>query len=220
VSGLPSKLPVDLKDIFRLKKQVGKVPFSDVVRESSGFEIIPVNDDDAEDAELLRHLRYSLASFIRLTEKAEQRFRGNRINEVGRRFENMIVEEVKKTPIEIRKLGASGYPDFELKQRKDRITYLEIKSTANPKADLSTFRAFYYSSGRKIQADARHLLVKVQMEEEANKYWKVLAWELRDLSTFSIQLKTEFYTGFSGMAKAHLLDSSTIKRGKNGQSKL
>ena len=217
---MAEKLPVDLKAIFRLRKQVGHVPFSEVVRESSGFEIIPIDEDSEEDKELLRHLRYALASFVRLTEKAEQRFRGNRINEVGRRFENMIVEEVKKTPIEIRKLGSSGYPDFELKQGQNRISYLEIKSTADPKSEESTFRAFYYSSGRKIQSDGRHLLVKVQMEEEANKYWKVLAWELRDLSKLSIQLKTEFYTSFAGMAKAHILDSSTMKRGKNGQSKL
>lgn len=217
---MTDKLPVDLKAIFRLRKQVGNIPFSDVVRESSGFEIIPIDEETEEDKELLRHLRYALASFVRLTEKAEQRFRGNRINEVGRRFENMIVEEVKKTPIEIRKLGASGYPDFELKQGQNRITYLEIKSTANPKADKSTFRAFYYSSGKKVQSDARHLLVKVQMEEEANKYWKVLAWELRELANLQIQLKTEFYAGFVGMAKAHLLDSSTMKRGKDRQMKL
>lgn len=209
-----------LKGIFRLSKQVGHVPFSEVVRESSGFEVIPIDEDNDEDNELLRHLRYALSSFIRLTEKAEQRFRGNRINEVGRRFENMIVEEVKKTPIEIRKLGSAGYPDFELKQGQNRITYLEIKSTADPKSDESTFRAFYYSSGKKIQADARHLLVKIQMEEEANKYWKVLAWELRDLAKLDIHLKTEFSTSFAGIHKTPLLDSSTMKKGKGGQIKL
>ena len=209
-----------LKDIFRLRKRVGLVPFSEVVHASSGWGVIPIDEENADDKELLRHLRYALASFIRLTEKAEQRFRGNRINEVGRRFENMIVEEVKKTPIEIRKLGSSGYPDFELKQGQNRISYLEIKCTADPKSEESTFRAFYYSSGKKIQADGRHLLVKVQMEEEANKYWKVISWELRDLSNLQIQLKTEFATGFSGMAKAHLLDSSSMRRGKNGQMKL
>lgn len=209
-----------LKDIFRLSKQVGHVPFSEVVRESSGWSIIPIDEESDEDKELLRHLHYSMVSFIRLTEKAEQRFRGNRINDVGKRFENMIVEEVKKTPIEIRKLGSSGYPDFELKQGKDRITYLEIKSTQDPKSELSTFRAFYYSSGKKIQFDARHLLVKILMEEEANKYWKAISWELRDLATLNIQLKTEFYTGFAGMHKTALLDSSTMKRDKKGQTKL
>lgn len=209
-----------LKDIFQLSKQIGHVPFSEVVQASSGWSVIPLDENNSDDKELLRLLQYSLQSFIRLTVKAEQRFRGNRINDVGKRFENMIVEEVKKTPIEIRKLGSSGYPDFELKQGQNRITYLEIKLTADPKSDESTFRAFYYSSGKKIQHDARHLLVKIQMEEEASKYWKVLAWELRDLATLNIQLKTEFYTGFAGMHKTALLDSSTMKRGKNGQVKL
>jgi hypothetical protein len=211
---------VDLKAIFRLSKQVGHVPFSDVIRESTGFEVIPIDEENEEDKELLRHIRYALASFVRLTVKAEQRFRGNRINEVGRRFENMIVEEVKKTPIEIRKLGSGGYPDFELRQGQNRMTYLEIKSTADPKSEESTFRAFYYSSGRKVQSDARHLLVKVQMQEESNKYWKVLAWELHDLSNLQVGLKTEFNTSFAGMAKANLLDSSSMKRDKKGQTKL
>lgn len=58
------------------------------------------------------------------------------------------------------------------------------------------------------------------MQEEANKYWKVMAWELRDLSKLEVRLKTEFNTGFSGLAKTPLLDSSSMKRGKNGQTKL
>ena len=42
----------------------------------------------------------------------------------------------------------------------------------------------------------------------------------RDLSKLEVRLKTEFNTGFSGLAKTPLLDSSSMKRGKNGQTKL
>jgi hypothetical protein len=41
---------------------------------------------------------------------------------------------------------------------------------------------FYFTSGKKIKSDARHLLLQIQMEEESNKYWKVISWQIRDLS--------------------------------------
>ena len=56
-------------------------------------------------------------------------------------------------------------------------------------------RSFYYSSPKKIDSDARHLLLQVRMEEEADKYWKVISWEVRDLSSLEVQLKTEFNVG-------------------------
>jgi len=69
------------------------------------------------------------------------------MNDVGKKFEYTLIEELKKTPIEVKKLGASGYPDFELKQG-NRVSYLEVKATDNPKSTESTFKTFYYSSGR------------------------------------------------------------------------
>jgi hypothetical protein len=48
----------------------------------------------------------------------------------------------------------------------------------------------------------------VQLEEEDNKIWKVVAWELRDLSTLKTRLKTEFNAGFGDLAVVRLLGSS------------
>ncbi len=213
--------PLALKDIFRLSKQVGHVPFSEVVRESSGFEVIAIDEQTEEDKELLRHLGFALNNFMKLAEKSGMRFKAGRINDVGKKFENVVTEEVKKTPIHIKRLGSSGYPDFEITQDpNDRLTYLEIKSTGVLQSDSSTFRTFYYTGGKKLRGDARHLLVKFQMEEEENKSWRVMSWELRDLAKLEIQLKAEFFTGFAGLHKTPLLDSSTLKRDKKGQGKL
>ncbi len=48
----------------------------------------------------------------------------------------------------------------------------------------------------------------MQLEEEDNKIWKVVAWELRDLSTLKTRLKTEFNAGFGDLALVRLLGSS------------
>lgn len=210
---------IDLKGILELKNRVGNVPFPLLVKKATKFEVIPVDEENGEDKELIRHLRFALSSVVSMSEKAGSRFQGNRINDVGKKFEYEMQEKLRQTPIDVKKLGAQGYPDFRLKQG-ERVSYLELKLTSVEESEKSTFRAFFFSSGKKIESDARHLLAKVQMLEEANKYWKVLSWELRDLSKLEVRLKTEFQTGHAGMAKTPLLDSSSIKRGKDGQAKL
>jgi len=104
-------------------------------------------------------------------------------------------------------LGRPGYPDCVVRQG-ERVTYLEIKTSASVQESNRYLRTFSFSSGKKIRADARHLLLKVQLEEEDNKIWKVVAWELRDLSTLKTRLKTEFNAGFGDLAVVRLLGSS------------
>ena len=65
----------------------------------------------------------------------------------------------------------------------------------------------YLTSGKKVKDDARHLLLLIQMEEEESKYWKILSWQIRDISNFKLGLKTEFKSNFQGLDKTHLLAS-------------
>ena len=133
---------------------------------------------------------------------------GVQINDVGKRFECMIAEELRKTPFEASVLGRPGYPDCVLKQGQ-RVTYLEIKTSACIHKEANRYlKTFSFSSGKKIKSDARHLLLKVQLVEEDNKIWKVAAWELRDLSTLKTRLKTEFNAGFGDLADVRQLGSS------------
>lgn len=187
------------------------VSFADLVRESSGHRVIPIDPCSREDMFLLRNLSQALTAFVRLTEKSGQRFTGNRINDVGKRFEYMIADELRKTPLEASVLGRPGYPDCILKQG-ERVTYLEVKTSATLQKESNKhhLKMFSFSSGKKIKADARHLLLKLQLEEEDNKIWKVVAWELRDLSTLKTRLKTEFNAGFGDLAVVRLLGSSNL----------
>lgn len=193
---------------FWIRKGLPAISLADLVRESSGHLVLPIDPCSGEDMLLLKHLSQALTAFVRLTEKSGQRFTGNRINDVGKRFEYMIADELRKTPLEAAVLGRPGYPDCVLRQG-ERVTYLEIKTSASVHKESNKYlKTFSFSSGKKIKADARHLLLKVQLEEEDNKIWKVVAWELRDLSTLKTRLKTEFNAGFGDLAVVRLLGSS------------
>jgi hypothetical protein len=195
-------------EIYGIRNGLAAISFSDLVRESSGHLVLPIDPGNSDDVLLLKHLSQALTSFVRLTEKSGQRFTGNRINDVGKRFEYTIAEELRKTPLEVSVLGRPGYPDCILKQG-ERVTYLEIKTSASIRKEANRYlKTFSFSSGKKIKSDARHLLLKMQLEEEDNKIWKVVAWELRDLSTLKTRLKTEFNAGFGDLAVVRLLGSS------------
>ncbi|MDA4118707.1 MAG: hypothetical protein OK455_10240, partial [Thaumarchaeota archaeon] len=187
---------------------MGAIRFSELVMESSGHRVLPIDPNSDADLDLLNHLLRALTAFVRLTEKSGQRFRGNRINDIGKRFEYMVVDELKKTPLSVSKLGRPGYPDCVLSQG-ERVTYLEIKTsgTIQNKSNMH-LPSFSMSSCKKIESDARHLLLKVQFEEEENKIWKVVAWELRDLSSLKTRLRTAFNAGCADFADIQLLGSS------------
>jgi hypothetical protein len=193
---------------FWIRNGLQAISFADLVRESSGHLVLPIDPCNREDMLLLKHLSQALTAFVRLNERSGQRFTGNRINDVGKRLEFMIADELKKTPLEAALLGRPGYPDCVLKQG-ERLTYLEIKTSASVQKPSNKYlKTFSFSSGKKIKSDARHLLLKVQLEEEDNKIWKVVAWELRDLSTLKTRLKTEFNAGFGDLALVRMLGSS------------
>lgn len=194
----------DLKKVFALRKQLGKRLFSEILESSCGHKTIPINLTDPKDSSLIKHLVFALNAFITLTKKSGQRFHGNRINDIGKKIESLIEAEIRKTPLEINKLGKSGYPDFEI-AHNDRITYLELKSTGNINKKSTHHRMFYFTSGKKIKKDARHLLLQIQMEEESNKYWKVVSWQIRDLSGLKVSLKAEFNANFQDFDKTPLL---------------
>lgn len=197
----------ELVEIFHLHKKCGEVKFSDVVKAASGKDVHPIDMNDPDDAKLVQSLAKALNNYFGLVERAGIRYHGNRINDIGKNFEEQILEEIKKTALTVTKLGSSGYPDFEIQQGQ-KVVYLELKSTGNTSKSSTQHRMFYFSSGKKIKADARHLLVQIQMEEQDNKNWKPVSWEMRDLSELSVGLKTEFNANFGDLERTPLLDSS------------
>ena len=178
-----------LGSVFGLAKKLGKVPFSTVVKESTGFDVIPINLQDAPDRVLVDTLDKIFKEFLKTSASTRSRYQGDRINEVGRRIEDALVHEMNKQPLTVKKLPKIVYPDIEISQA-DRITYLEMKTSSVK--ERSGFRYFYYTNVGKIKSIARHLLLDISVTQENPRYWKIDNWALSDLSSLNVRLKTEF----------------------------
>jgi hypothetical protein len=188
-----------LSAIFLLSKKVGRVAFSDVVKASSGFSVIPIDvTNDKLDKELINNLSSILSKFLKTHTNTRSRFQGYRINEVGRRIEELLVNELNKQPLSVKRLPSAGYPDIEISHR-GRTIYLEMKTSSVILE--SGFRYFYYTSGKKIKSDAKHLLLDITVSRENPDYWKIEKWALSDLSRLKLRLKCEF-----NASKSDLLD--------------
>lgn len=169
------------------------ISFKDVLETTSGYKLHPVNLQQQEDNELIETLVNSCKNFLALSNKAGRRHTGNRINEVSKKIENELVDEIKKTALGVKILSAQGYPDIELIDTYGRVTYLEVKISS--KTERDSFRTFYYSSGKKVKSDARHLLLGLLVTKESDRYWKIEGWTLADLSKLNVSLKPEFNAG-------------------------
>jgi hypothetical protein len=190
----------ELHTAFGLSKELGKVDFPLVVKLSTGFDVIPINLADPSDKAFIDILDGILKKFLKTSASTRSRYQGNRVNEVGRRIEEIIVNEMNKLPLSVKRLGKTGYPDIEISYQ-DLISYLEMK-TSSVKEE-SGFRYFYYTSGDKIKKNARHLLLDIAVTEENSGYWKVDKWSLSDLSKLTVRLKNEF-----NASKTDLMDES------------
>lgn len=173
-----------ISSAFLLSKVVGYVTFDEVVRASSGFIVIPFDATDKLDKELRRSLDNSLSKFLKTLTNKRFRLQGNRVNEVRRRIEELLVNELNKPPLSVKKLGSSGYPDIEI-SHMGRIIYLEMKTSSLN--ETSSFRYFYYTNGKKIKCNAKHLLLDITVSEESPHYWKIEKWASSDLSRLRLQ---------------------------------
>lgn len=178
-----------LRNVFGLSRELGKVDFSLVVKQSTGFDIIPINRANLSDNTFIDILNGILKKFLKTSTSTRSRYQGGRVNEVGRRIEETIVNEMNKLPLSVKRLGKTGYPDIEISYH-DLIAYLEMKTSSVK--EKSGFRYFYYTSGDKIKKNAHHLLLDIAVTEESPGYWKVDKWSLSDLSKLIVKLKNEF----------------------------
>jgi hypothetical protein len=177
-----------LQRVFGLSKELGKVDFPLVVKLSTGYDVIPINYSNESDKKFIDTLNGILKKFLKTSASTRSRYQGNRVNEVGRRIEETIVNEMNKMPLSVKRLGKTGYPDIEI-SCQDLISYLEMKTSSVK--EKSGFRYFYYTSGDKIKNNARHLLLDIAVTEENPGYWKVEKWSLSDLSKLTVRLKNE-----------------------------
>jgi hypothetical protein len=178
-----------LGNVFGLSHKLGKIPFITVVKQSTKYDVIPIDLQNPPDKMLIDILSNILNKFLKVSTSTRSRYQGNRINEVGRRIEEGLVHEMNKQPLIVERLGKTGYPDIEITYESN-ISYMEMKTSSVK--EKSGFRYFYYTSGAKIAASARHLLLDISVTQESPGYWRVDKWRLNDLSKLSVRLKNEF----------------------------
>lgn len=177
-----------MKDVSQL---TGKISFPELVKITTGFDVLPLDTSDKSDEILRTEIVKSAKNYISYTKRAHQRYEGRRINDVGKRIEEAFVEELKKSNLTPTLLTKSGYPDIMIKDQQNRITYLESKAISEDWD--SSLRSFYYTNGNKIKFNARHLLIAWNIEEESPRYWKVAGWKLCNLYNLNrMNIKLEF----------------------------
>jgi hypothetical protein len=184
----------ELSRIIRAASQLStldNILFSDLVAATSQYRVLPIDEKNPQDQELIQLLVKSANKYIALVKRRNIRLRSDRINDVGKNIEEVFLEELKKTELQsVELLGSSGYPDMKIIDSYGRVVYIESKVVS--KDWDSTQRSFYYTSGKKINSDGHHLLIAWDLLEEDDKYWAVTGWKLCDLSKLPIKVKIEF----------------------------
>lgn len=179
-----------IKNAVYASKILNEVPFPDLISATSDYSIIPLDTNNKKDRELLQSIVNSANELIAICRRSRRRFQGNRVNEVGKAIEEEFVQQLRTTNLSANLLKQQGYPDIEIDDIYERKTYLESKTTS--KSWDSGLRSFYFTTAKKINDDARHLLIGWRVEEERPKYWKIEDWRLVDLYGLSLKLKSEF----------------------------
>lgn len=85
--------------VFLLPKVVSPILFHELVRVSSGFNVIPIDTTNELDEELISTLSNILSKFLKTLTATKSRLQGNRDNEVGRRIEELSVNELNKQAV-------------------------------------------------------------------------------------------------------------------------
>lgn len=177
------------------------IPFPVVIKALSGFSVIPFDSGSKEDRILLDKLKKGMQ---KATESAYATgIITNRPNEAGNHIEpfvrSALTEIGLKATVPITKQGkhkVAGYPDIEIKDDYNRVTYLECK-TYNLKSKESSFRTFYFqpSNEFKITTNARHLLAGFEIKtavRSGKTAFVPISWHIYTLEKLRVQVKHEF----------------------------
>lgn len=193
-----------IENCVSLNESFEGATFQDLINITTQYCLIPIDLTNNNDRQLIDTLKLSAQNFLEYSNRIGQRYNGNRINDVGKKIEEAFVEELKKTNYIPELLGSSGYPDIKLLNKNNTVVaFLESKAVSQQWD--STFRSFYYTSGKKIDADAHHLVIAWKIIEESPKYWKLIGWKLCNLYNLKMGLKMEFYSNNKKLYSSDLI---------------
>jgi hypothetical protein len=185
-------------------RQLRGIPFSEVILDTTGKRVLPVDAKSEVDQRVIKHLRTALDEVLKRVNAPDHPVQAvGRINEVSSHFEDLLRELLNATPglscdfprtID-GKVQRSGYPDLRLVDlASKRVFYLDPKLYAVGSRD-SSFRTFYFEpkiATNKVREDAVHFIVGFEHELKKEAHWNFTRWDLVDLAQFKVKLKAEF----------------------------
>src|SRR6266498_1258257 len=81
--------------------KLGRLNFLIVVKESTGFDVIPIDMNNEYDKRLISNMSKKLLSSLNIIQKTGVRFEGSRINEIGRQLEPYFVRDLHTPPFTV-----------------------------------------------------------------------------------------------------------------------
>ncbi len=190
-------------DLFikRLIKGATNVLFRDVIKSSSGFNLLKV---DGVYLEAVQKIKESLKADLKsISQSVEKNYKG-RANELSNYLEGVlkthINNKLKGFVASIPKAGKSkrsaGYPDLIVGFDKGKYIYIEVK-TYQKKTINSSLRTFYFKPSKqdKIMESCPHILIGFEVEslgENNRSPFKINNFKIMDLYNLRVTLKPEF----------------------------
>lgn len=173
-----SKLP-DREFFETIMKRIRGIPFSYVIKMTTGHEVYPVTK---EDADVIQEI-YEKAKAV-LEEAKDEDFSSLRPNEISNRLEDMLRTKLNG---KIPENKVAGYPNI-LIERKGKSYYVEVKLAEEDELN-SSFRTFYYEPVElgKVTRDACHIIVGF-----IHKKRSIIGFKIIDASKIKVNLKSEF----------------------------
>lgn len=206
--------------LAELGREAVGVPFSQVIRATTGHRIVPFDPQNAAHRALVQRLQQAAAA------AGERARKGGivsaRANEAGNYMEAFVKAALQEAGFTARTPVASaggaqttGYPDLEI--LGETPCYLELKTFSAATA-RTTQRTFYYSPSErpKVTRDALHLLLAFQLER-AERDGKTIFipthWKLITLQDLRVDLKLEFNQSNRGLygREQSVLGESSLK---------
>jgi hypothetical protein len=185
-------------------RQLGGIPFSEVILDATGKRVLPVDPKNETDQRVIKQISTVLDEVVRRLNALDSVIQSvPRINEVSSHFENLMRELLNATPgfscdfphTSNGRAQRSGYPDLRLVDKEmNRVFYLDPKLYEAGSRD-SSFRTFYFEpkiATNKVRDDAVHFVVGFEHEPRQGGHWKFTHWDLVDLAHFQVKLKAEF----------------------------
>lgn len=184
----------------------GQFAFTDVIRETTGHEVIPFDQSNPAQQNLLARLQVVAAKAAQSTK--EEKITSRRANEVGNAMETRVLAALQAAGFTAHRprtksghMQSSGYPDIAIES--EPFCYLELK-TFSPKTENSSQRTFYYSPSvdPKVTHDALHLLLAFEMEQvrDGNEItWVPIHYKIVSLHKLPVRLKVEYNQSNRGL---------------------